>query len=205
MTELSEFLGLVDGSEDPIQRLAVWAMERVAVEIGSGPFPAISLVGWKQASAVDPLAEGYIAEDLLPRSVQADRVTFLAATGESIPLAAGTTDLVVLENCLDHVEDPALVMRECRRLLRGPGLAWILVDLMDYKDHMHPNPFSEESIRRLLKNEGFETVRERVNDHKSHPQAYGEYRALVRKCEAPAGAEQSVVVVPSAAMVQRHG
>lgn len=177
MTELSEFLSL-PSAEDPMDALAAWAVGRTAVEIGSGPFPSISLVKWKQAVAVDPLAEGYAAEDLIPKSVHADRVTFLASTGESIPLGSGTADLVVLENCLDHVEDPALVMRECKRVLREGGHLWLLVDLMDYRDHMHPNPFSEASIRALLASEGFTTLRDRRSDHKSHPQAYGEFRAL---------------------------
>jgi hypothetical protein len=58
---------------------------------------------------------------------------------------------------------------------------WLLVDLMEYKDHMHPNPFSEASLKELLRREGFEPVKDRVSDHKSHPNAYGEYRGLLKK------------------------
>jgi hypothetical protein len=52
---------------------------------------------------------------------------------------------------------------------------------MEYKDHMHPNPFSEASLKELLRREGFEPVKDRVSDHKSHPNAYGEYRGLLKK------------------------
>jgi CheY-like chemotaxis protein len=33
----------------------------------------------------------------------------------------------------------------------------------------------------LLRREGFEPVKDRVSDHKSHPNAYGEYRGLLKK------------------------
>lgn len=179
MTEFVEFLG-IEGSGDALDALAAWAAPRRALEIGSGPLPSISLVRWEQAVALDPLAEGFIAEGLVPRAFETSRVTFLASTGESIPIPSGVMDLVVLENCLDHVDDPSRVLRECSRVLRPGGLAWILVDLMDYRDHMHPNPFSEASIKDLLSGTGFETIRDRTSDHKSHPNAHGEYRVLAR-------------------------
>ncbi len=187
MTELANFLEL-GGGDGAFEALPEWAKSRSAIEIGSGPFPAISLVRWKQAIAVDPLAEGYLVEDLIPKSVHADEITFLACAGEAIALPAACMDIAVLENCLDHVDQPALVLRECRRILRPTGLLWLLVDLMDYKDHMHPNPFSEAAIRDLLAQEGFEPVRERISDHKSHPNAYGEYRALLRRASPSANA-----------------
>ncbi|MCC6427865.1 MAG: class I SAM-dependent methyltransferase [Phycisphaerales bacterium] len=179
MTELAEFLGLGEG-DSAFEALPAWTAQRTAIEIGSGPFPSISLTPWRQAIAVDPLADGYVTENLVPKIAHAAEVTFLAAVGESVPLPANCADLAVLENCLDHVDDPALVLRECRRLLRPDGLAWLLVDLMDYKDHMHPHPFCEKSIKGIVATEGFEVVRERISDHKSHPEAYGEYRALLR-------------------------
>ncbi|MBL8962611.1 MAG: methyltransferase domain-containing protein [Phycisphaerae bacterium] len=180
MTEFVEFLG-IEGSGDALDALAAWAVTRRALEIGSGPLPSISLVRWEQAVALDPLAEGFITEGLVPRAFETSRVVFLAATGESIPIPSDAMDLVVLENCLDHIEDPSRVLRECARVLRPGGLAWILVDLMDYRDHLHPNPFSQASIKDLLSGTGFETIRDRTSDHKSHPNAYGEYRVLARR------------------------
>ncbi|GMV24537.1 MAG: hypothetical protein AMXMBFR58_05680 [Phycisphaerae bacterium] len=179
LTELGEFLELGQG-DAAFESLPAWARERRALEIGSGPFPALALMHWARAFAVDPLAEGYITEQLTPTKAHAAEIAFIAATGESIPLPAHTIDLVVIENCLDHVENPAAVMHECRRLLRPGGLIWLLVDLMDYRDNMHPNPFSEQSIKSLVTTTGFEVIRDRVNDHKSHPAAYGEYRVLAR-------------------------
>lgn len=179
--ELGAFLSLPQPDQGFSPELLDWCRQRSAVEIGAGPYPSIATVQWRRAVAVDPLADGYTAEDLLPKDVHCDEVTYLASAGEAVPLPSGFADIVVLENCLDHVDDPRAVVRECNRLLSAGGLMWLLVDLMDYKDHMHPNPFNEARLRDLLRSEGFETVRDRISDHKSHPQAYGEYRGLLRK------------------------
>lgn len=175
MAELADFLGL-----GGLEQLAPWCASRTALEVGPGPYPSIAVCRWKRAVAVDPLADGYVQQGLLPKNAHVDEVTFLGSPGEFVPLPGGFADIVVMENCLDHVDNPAAVLREARRLLQPGGLLWLLVDLMTYSDHLHPNPFSEQSIRALLTQEGFSAVRDRVSDHKSHPQAYGEYRGLLR-------------------------
>lgn len=179
--ELGQFLGLEQPAAGFSAELLDWCRGRSAVEIGAGPYPSIATIRWRRAVAVDPLADGYTAEDLLPKDVHCDEVTYLSSPGEAVPLPSGFADIVVLENCLDHVDDPRAVVRECHRLLAPGGLMWLLVDLMDYSDHMHPNPFNEQRLRDLLRSEGFEPVKDRISDHKSHPQAYGEYRGLLRK------------------------
>ncbi|MGE3109951.1 MAG: class I SAM-dependent methyltransferase [Phycisphaerales bacterium] len=160
--------------------LAEWSRTRTAVEIGPGPFPSISLLPWRRAVAVDALADGYCTEGLIPPD--AAHVTFLSASAESIPLPSAIADVFVAENCLDHVDDPDAVLAEARRLLRPDGLLWLLVDLMDFSDCMHPSPFSEPRLRQSLARHGFTVASERLTtDHTSHPKAYGEYRALLRK------------------------
>ncbi|MCA9299959.1 MAG: class I SAM-dependent methyltransferase [Phycisphaerales bacterium] len=177
LEELGTFLGLED-----FDAVEDWCRARSAIEIGPGPFPSISVVSWKRGVAIDPLADGYASEHLLPTNAKIDEVTFIAAPGENIPLPSGFADIVIIENCLDHVDDPQAVVTEICRLLAPNGLLWILVDLMDYSDEMHPNPFSEDRLRGLLSASGFDVVRDRVStDHKSHPHAYGEYRGLLRR------------------------
>ncbi|MCL4742071.1 MAG: methyltransferase domain-containing protein [Phycisphaerales bacterium] len=177
IVELGRFVGAPD--EDDVR---AWCARQSVVEIGPGPYPAIAAARWRRAIAVDPLADGYVREDLLPKNAHCDEVVFVAAPGEAVPVPGGAADLVIAENCLDHVSDPARVVLECRRVLRPGGLLWLLVDLMDYSDHMHPHSFNEEKLRRLIATTGFEVVRDRVSkDHKSHPNAYGEYRALLAR------------------------
>lgn len=193
MNELREFLGLADQAA-----FNDWCLARSAVEIGAGPYPSIATARWKRAVAIDPLADGYTAEGLLPKDCFCDHVVYLASPGEAIPLPTGFADIAVIENCLDHVDEPRAVVREIRRLLKPGGLLWLLVDLMDYKDHMHPNPFNEARLRDMLASEGFAVVRDRVSDHKSHPQAYGEYRGLLATVPAPVASTPRISARPEA-------
>lgn len=159
--------------------LAEWCAQQRVVEIGGGPHPAVCEAQWKAASAVDPLADGYAAEGLLPS--ENDRVVHLAAPGEAIPLPTATTDLVIAENCLDHVTDPWKVLGEIHRLLVPGGHLWLLVDLMHHKDHLHPHPFTEDYARHMFKVAGLEIIKADVWEEHSHPQAFGQLRTLLVK------------------------
>lgn len=155
-----------------------WCCSTRAVEIGSGPYPFLGRERWKWSVAVDPLAAGYIAEGLVPS--ECAHVVLLPATGERVPLPDSCCDLVVIENCLDHVDDPDAVLRELHRMLRPGGLVWLLVDLMEYRDEMHPNPFSEQRLREALSGAGFAIVKLRISSaNASHPEAHAECRALL--------------------------
>jgi SAM-dependent methyltransferase len=190
LRELGACLGLNGDSA-----LDAWCARQSVVEIGGGPYPAVAASpAWRRAVAVDPLAKAYADEGLLARA--AANLTYVEAPGERVPLATACADLVIIENALDHVSDPAAVLSECRRLLRPGGLLWLLVDLSTYRDHMHPHPFDEKRIRGMLVDAGFEAIRDRVSEHKSHPKAYGEYRGLLRK---PGGREGVVEAKPDAA------
>lgn len=175
-----------------------WCESQSVVEIGAGPYPSVAAAPrWRRAVAVDPIARGYAEEGLLPES--AGHVTYIAAPGEKVPLASGFADLVIIENALDHVTDPGAVLLEIFRLLRPGGLLWLLVDLSTYSDHMHPNPFDEAKARALLRQGGFEGLHERVSDHKSHPQAYGEYRALLRRPDVAGGTGGAAAMIEASA------
>lgn len=195
LRELAGCLELAAPGEDPDQALDAWCAEQSVVEIGAGPYPAVAAAPrWRRAVAVDPLAKGYAEEGLLPPA--AAHITYIESSGERVPLPAGFADLVIIENALDHVSDPAEVLAEIVRLLRPGGLLWLLVDLSTYSDHMHPHPFDERRVRTLLNQAGFEVVTDRTSDHKSHPKAYGEYRGLLRKPRAT-GAPSIVSVSPA--------
>ncbi len=195
-------LGTPDG-EGTDEALDAWCASRSAVEIGAGPYPCLAAAPrWLRAVAVDPIARAYAEEGILPAA--AGHITYIECPGERIPLPAAFADLVIIENALDHVSDPAAVLTEIRRLLRPDGLLWLLVDLSTHTDHMHPHPFDETRVRGLLTAQGFEVITDRVSDHKSHPKAYGEYRGLLRRAGAGQTAPVPVleVVVPESARVR---
>lgn len=170
LRELADQLGL-DGPG-----FAAWARQRTAVEIGGGPHPCVCEAPWKRAIAVDPLAAGYAEHGLYPESARA--VVHLASPGESIPLPSAIADLVIIENALDHVDEPAAVAGEMARLLKPGGLAWVLVDLMDYRDHLHPSPMSEAKLRQLMTASGFRERYLASWEGASHPMATHQCRSL---------------------------
>lgn len=178
LRDLGRCLGLESDDE-----LDAWCARQSAVEIGAGPYPALAAAPlWRRAVAIDPLARGYADEGLLTPA--AAHVVYIDATGERIPLPAAFADVVIIENALDHVTDPAAVLAEIWRVLRPGGVLWLLVDLSNYRDALHPHPFDEARARLLLGNAGFEIVSARASAHKSHPKAYGEFRALARRPDA---------------------
>jgi SAM-dependent methyltransferase len=157
----------------------VWCREKSVVEIGAGPYPSIAAarLGWKRAVAVDPIAKGYAEEGMLPPAC--DSVVYIEAAGEGIPLPAGFADLVIIENCLDHVADPKAVIAEIHRLLNPGGLVWLFVDLSEYADQMHPHPMSEARVLALMGE--FQLIHGGRAINKAHPAAYGAYRGLWKK------------------------
>lgn len=174
LLELARCLGLPDE-----QALDAWCLAQRVVEIGGGPVPAVAAARWRAAVAADPLADAYAAERLSPPS---PTYVPLVALGEALPLPSASWDLVICENCLDHVDDPLAVLLEVRRLLHPGGHLWLLVDLDGPADWLHPHPMTLERIRSLLAAAGLSIAFERtLAEHASRGGAGGEYRALAVK------------------------
>ncbi len=53
------------------------------------------------------------------------RVRYEAGSAEAIPLADASVDLIFMSMIFHHLEDPALAARECRRVLRDGGTAFL--------------------------------------------------------------------------------
>ena len=161
--------------------MAEWMLGQRVVEIGGGPWPCVAAGEFAASFVVDPLADGYRAEGLI--APEAAGVTYLSAVGEAIPLTGGSIDLVITDNCLDHVQDPARVSREMARVLRPGGLLWLLVDVMEQADELHPHPMSASGAAELLRGAGLEQRWGEVWDGHSHPRAKGQWRTLWAKPE----------------------
>lgn len=207
--ELGQALGLDPGvrTEEgpggvPVEAAEIdrWCRGKSVVEIGAGPYPAIcaARLGWARAVAADPVAKGYCEEGMVPAACGS--VVYIEAPGECVPLPAGFADLVIIENCLDHVADPKAVVCEIHRLLQPGGLVWLFVDLSEYADAMHPHPMSEAGVLALMG--AFQLIRGGRAVNKAHPEAYGAYRGLWRKpavLQAPAPVVRAVQSVSHAA------
>jgi ubiquinone/menaquinone biosynthesis C-methylase UbiE len=125
--------------------LASWLYERVAadiattlgdqiaptiVDVGTGPGLLLITVAarWPTATiiGIDP-AEPMraAAARRLTRAGLSDRVDVLAGSAEHLPLADASVDLVVSSLSSHHWSDPAMAVRELRRVLRHGGRALI--------------------------------------------------------------------------------
>lgn len=180
--ELARCLGMAEGLEvgAPVGgAMAEWMARQRVVEIGGGPWPCVAAGRFAQAIVVDPLADGYRAEGLL--APEASAAVYLAAVGEHLPLPACSADLVITDNCLDHVQDPGAVASEMARVLRPGGLLWLLVDVMEQGDELHPHPMDEARASGLLSRAGLVRRWGEVWEGHSHPRARGQWRTLWEK------------------------
>lgn len=126
---------------------------KVVVDIGPGILGFPDACPGRVVFGVDPLAARFAAEGLL---IESDAL-YLPVGGESIPLLDATVDVVVARNSLDHVEDPASVVREARRLLRSGGVLILNFDVGTTPTATEPHVLSEPQVLGWL--DGMEIVR----------------------------------------------
>lgn len=77
-----------------------------------------------------------------------------------IPVEGERYDLVFLTQVLEHLPDPAVVLRELHRVLKGGGRLWISTPLY-YPEHEVPFDFyryTQFGLRHVLEGAGFEVV-----------------------------------------------
>lgn len=81
------------------------------------------------------------------------------AMAERIPFASATFDVVVAQECLEHVVDLDRSLREVHRLLRGGGLFLCQVPNGTFADgENHVRLFTAETLRWCCETIGFEVV-----------------------------------------------
>lgn len=84
----------------------------VVLEIGAGAHPRIRS---------DILAEKYFDDRLEGRPKRVDDRPYLIADGANIPLADASVDYVICCHVLEHVDDPAKMLEELKRVARKGG------------------------------------------------------------------------------------
>jgi SAM-dependent methyltransferase len=141
------------------------------IEMGSGPLGVIGYLPGLNRVAVDPLNKYYSTNEHLCK-LRNPEVTYLSSPGESVPLESSSFDFLVIENCIDHVQDMNGVMREIRRLLKPEGILYLTVNCrssLGYYIHRilaklaldpgHPHTFTEDRLIRFLNAEGFDLLK----------------------------------------------
>ena len=141
------------------------------IEIGSGPVGIASFFPALRRVAVDPL-DGFYARNPVLIAKRDAGVEYREGTGEALPCESDDFDLVVIENCIDHVQDVHRVMCEIRRALRPGGTLYLTVNCRTASgywvhrllsrlriDAGHPHTFTSDCAERLLHYHGFTILR----------------------------------------------
>lgn len=115
--------------------LDLW-MDAIASHVDAASVRAILDLGCGTGRFSEALADRFDAQVLAidpskkmleqARGKQRDpRVSYLLGSGESIPLDSNSVDLIYMSMIFHHFRDPQLAARECRRVLREGGTAFM--------------------------------------------------------------------------------
>jgi SAM-dependent methyltransferase len=108
----------------------------------------------------------YTGLDPAPEAVAAatasGRTVVLGSADEPLPFDATQFDGVILKDVLEHLDHPALAVREALRVLRPGGLVFASspdAQRWVWNDYTHKRPYSRTAFRKLFADQGFEINR----------------------------------------------
>ena len=144
------------------------------VEVGSGPIGVVPFLRAAERVAVDPLEPFYSRSSVLT-TLRTDGVQYRAGLGDQLPCESGRYDLAIIENCIDHVQNPNAVLDELARVLKPQGILYLTVNCRSpwgYLVHRvlsrmrldpgHPHTFTPERASTFVENHGFRILKREV-------------------------------------------
>ncbi|OHA42092.1 MAG: hypothetical protein A3H68_03245 [Candidatus Taylorbacteria bacterium RIFCSPLOWO2_02_FULL_46_40] len=80
---------------------------------------------------------------------------------QSLPLRSGVSDVVVLSNVLEHLENPPRLLKECQRVLKNDGL---LIGSVPFLNGIHQRPYdfcryTEYALEKMLTEANFKQIK----------------------------------------------
>jgi len=151
--------------------------DAAVVEVGSGPIGVVPFLKAKERVAVDPL-ESFYSQNPVLTALRTDGVQYRAGIGEKLPCDTGRYDVAIIENCIDHVQNPWAVRAELVRVLKPDGILYLTVNCRTawgYAVHRvlsrlrldpgHPHTFTPTRASTFVEHGGFRILNREVGSY----------------------------------------
>ena len=102
--------------------------ETKILEIGSGPAGALTFLKSDHKYGIDPLEE-FFSKNKEWMKFRDPKVIYQTGKGENLPFKNNFFDLVIIDNVLDHCENPESVLNEINRVLKKSGVIFFRINL----------------------------------------------------------------------------
>ena len=164
--------------EELLARVPGWTPTAGKVlEIGSGPIGIVNFLEWGERYAIDPLESFYRQQPSLVK-LRTSGATYLAGSGERLPLEDESCGLVIIDNVIDHTFAPETILTEISRVLEPSGRLYLSVNVHTRWgaflhnllavlriDKGHPYTFTSETLRQMLGRGGFTALLEEIGSY----------------------------------------
>jgi SAM-dependent methyltransferase len=140
------------------------------LEIGSGAAGIITHLQSDYRFAIDPL-EDFYSSITKYKNYRDKSVLYQTAVGENLPFKSEFFDLILMDNVLDHCDNPLLVLEEIRRVLKKEGVLYFrqntyhlwgrfIRKVMEFflVDKGHPHTFSKKELHKVFSKYEFEIL-----------------------------------------------
>lgn len=158
--------------------------ETYILEIGSGAAGILTYLKSNYRFAIDPLESVYASIGKFA-SARDKSVVYKEAMAEKLPFEDNLFDLIIIDNVLDHCEEPKKVLAEMNRVMKKNGKiyfrqntyhAWgkFVRKLIEFFkiDRGHPHTFTKSELKKLFSKNCFEIL---------HTQRNGYYRTWIKE------------------------
>lgn len=147
------------------------------LEVGSGPVGIVSFLPWGRRYAIDPLEDFYQGHRALTE-LRHQEVVYLKGRGEELPFNMFSFSVVIIDNVIDHTNQPEQIVKEIHRLLNRNGIMYLSVNIHTpwgeaghrllaacHIDQRHPHTYTKKKIRELIITNQFQIDEEEIEDY----------------------------------------
>ena len=174
---LEYYHGYADDLMNELRGILTIERETAILEIGSGAAGIITFLPSEKKFAIDPLEQFYAAVKKYAEFRDKD-VSYFAGRGEALPFEKAKFDFIIMDNVLDHCEDPDSVLREMKRVLKPGGIVYFrqntyhwwgkfirqFIELFQI-DKGHPHSFRKKELFRFFRMLSFTVLKSKENGY----------------------------------------